>query len=108
MFAGLFINVKTMPPGWKGLYYAVPTSHIMRALGTTEFYCAGGAAAGCPQITVVTSSGPVVVDRYEFVSNFLGSTFQNRWNELGWAALAIAVMLAISILALRFVNHQTR
>jgi hypothetical protein len=87
---------------------AVPTSHVLRALAVDQFYCAGGAAAGCPQITTVGAEGTVSIDRYQYVSNYVGTTYQHRGEEIGWAVLAVAVMLIIGILALRFINHQKR
>ena len=95
-----------MPAFWRGLGYAVPTSHALRALATDQTYCAGPA---CPTISVVGAGGSTSrVTQYAFVSGFLGATWQQRWDNIGWAALAAGVMLLISVTALRFINHQRR
>jgi len=102
----LFIRVAAMPGFWKGLYYAVPTSHVLRALATSQFYCSGD---GCPSITVLTPDGAAVeVGRYEYVSQYVGSSFQDRWAELGWAALSAGVLAVIAVASVRFVDHTRR
>lgn len=83
----------------------VPTSHVMRALGTDQFYCAG---PNCPTIQVVTQAGTQTVTRYAYVSRYLGSTYGKRWGELGWVALAAGVMAVLALFSLRFINHQKR
>lgn len=113
LMAGLFIPGSRIPAFWMGLYYAVPTSHVLRALGTDQFYCAGGAAAGCPQISVPGATGGGAagfqsVDRYAFVTSILGSTYGDRWGEIGWVAVAAGVMCVIAIVSLRFISHQKR
>lgn len=110
LFSGLFIPFSVIPGFWKGLYYAVPPSHILRAIATDQFYCEGGTAAGCPSIEVVSGPGgeTKTIGRYEYVSSFLGSTYQKRWGELGWAALAGLVVTVIALLAYRFVNWQKK
>jgi hypothetical protein len=100
-----------IPAGWKGLYYAVPTSHVMRALGTDQFACRGAAraAGACPAISVVGPSGGVTsVDREAFVNGYLGSSYGDRWGELGWVALAAGVMVVLALASLRLINHQKR
>jgi len=107
--SGLFIPRAVIPAFWQGLYYAVPTSHMLRAVTTSQYFCPGGVPAGCPVIQVPGPDGaPVTVGRYEYAAGFLQTSYQNRWAEIGWAALAVAVMLVIAALAIRFINHQKR
>jgi hypothetical protein len=108
LMAGLFIPVRLIPPFWQGLYYAVPTSHVLRALGADQFFCAGGAAAGCPAIVVVSAGGEATVDRYAYVVGVLGSGHADRWGELGWVALSAGVLALVAVGALRCVNHERR
>ena len=77
----------------------------MKALGTDQFYCAG---PNCPTIQVVGPSGPQTISRYQYVSNYLGSSYDNRWGELGWVALAAGVMVVLALVSLRLINHQKR
>lgn len=105
LFAGLFIPRPAIPAFWQGLYYAVPTSHVMRALATNQFFCEG---AGCPTITVPTPSGVQTQTQYEYISSYVQSSYSDRWREFGWAILAVAVMIVIAVGSYRFVNHQNR
>lgn len=113
LFAGLFAPASEVPAGWKGMLYAVPTSHILRALSVNQFWCVGGAAAGCPQISTVNSQGTaVVVDRFAYVTSFLavpaGEVSEYPWEELGYALAGVGVLVLIGMLALQFINHQKR
>lgn len=105
LFAGLFIPRSSYPPFWIGLYYAVPTSHVLRALATNQFFCEG---PNCPIITVVEGTTTMQVSQSDFVAQFVDSTFQQRWGQYGWAALAAVVMIVIAIFSLRFINYQQR
>jgi ABC-type multidrug transport system permease subunit len=114
LFAGLYTPAPQIPAGWKGLYYAVPSSHVLRALATNQFYCTGGASAGCPQISTVVDGVPTTVDRFAYVLAYLGLEGQEGtipeypFGEIGWAALAAAVVMLIAAAALQFVNYQRR
>ena len=46
--------------------------------------------------------------RYQYVSAFLGTTYAQRWGEVGWVALAAAVMAVVAVAALRVISHQKR
>jgi len=89
---------RSLPGFWTGLFYAVPTTHVLRALGVSQLYCRG---PGCPTIDV---GGGVTVDRFEFVLALLSlpasTSTQFLWGELGWAALALAVIAAVACAAL--------
>jgi hypothetical protein len=93
----LFLPRYAYPPFYLGGYYGVPSSHVLRALAVDQFYCAGGAAAGCQQITVASSglpasliaastptgtAGYVSVDRYTFVADTLQTDYGRRWFEV--------------------------
>lgn len=106
LFSGLFLPGPSVPPGWKGLYYAMPTSHTLRALAMDQFYCPPGTP--CPVLQVATGSGTTAVGRYQYVSAFLGTTYAQRWGEVGWVALAAAVMAVVAVAALRVISHQKR
>jgi hypothetical protein len=107
LFAGLFLPARSLPPFWQGLYYAVPTSHVLRAISLDQLCACEGAA--CPLISVVTPSGALVLQtQCAFVEEFLGATASQRWVELGWAALAVAVVAAVAVLGTRFCVWQRR
>lgn len=36
LMGGVFIQEKLIPAFWKGLYYAVPSSHLVRAIGISQ------------------------------------------------------------------------
>lgn len=94
------------------MYYAVPTSHILRAISVNQFFCVGGAAAGCPQISTVGPNGePITIDRFQYVTNYLKLQNVNHeylWDEVGWAALSFLVVAFVGVIALQFISWQRR
>jgi ABC-type multidrug transport system permease subunit len=108
LFSGVFIPV-TEIGAWKFMYYAVPSSHSLRLMAAPQFFCEGGAAAGCPQISAVVNGAPATVDQWEYVRDYrLGMDYSARWTELGWLVVIGAVFRVMTMLALRFVNHQRK
>ena len=109
LFAGLFLPSALFPAGWRGLYYAVPTSHILRALTSDQFHCAG-TGVGCFVIEVPGAPGapPTTLTQQAFVQGFTGGTYAGRWGDVGYAALAVAVMLLVAFAAARWVNWARR
>jgi len=99
LFSGLFIPQPLIPPGWLGMHYAVPSTHTLRAVATAETFCRG--TDYCPSI-VVPGLGVLSVSQY--VDLYLGftSTTQFLFNELGWAALAVAAVLVCAAARHRF------
>jgi hypothetical protein len=89
-----------MPTLWRGLGYAVPTSHVLRALSVSQFFCLG---PGCPTLSVLTEAGPVLMTQFELVEQRLGRSFSSRWQwgEVGWVALAFLVVTAVAAAALQ-------
>jgi hypothetical protein len=109
LFAGVFIPVTEMPAGWKGMYYVVSTAHSLRLMVLPQYYCEGGAAAGCPQIAAIVNGVPTTVDKWTFVRDArMGLDYDARWTALGWLALIGIVFRLWTMAALRFINHQKR
>jgi len=113
LFAGLFIQRPNIPPGWQGMYYAVPTSHILRALGVAEFYCTPSKPESlCSTISLPSASGSSVkVLQFSYVLAFLGlsnASSQFLFNELGWASLAIVVVAVCVHLVSQVWQHRTQ
>ncbi len=95
LFAGLFIPLAQIPAGWVGLYYAVPTSHVLRAIATSQTFCQG---AACPAITLAGAPGSTTISAYVQDYLGLGASTQSPYlfKELGWAALSIAGVLLVA------------
>lgn len=112
LFAGLFLSQPNIPVGWIGLYYAVPTSHMLRATLLDQFYC-DSAQKSCPSITFVNAAGAQTsVNQYTYIATFLGldpasPASPQKWAQLGWEALSIVVVLLIAILASRWIRYRT-
>ena len=83
---------------WLGLHYAVPTTHILRSLATSQFFCDD---AACPLISVPSATGPRDIAQSAYVQDFLGTSYTSRFQfgEVGWAALAVCVCLTIAAAA---------
>ena len=93
LFSGLFVPpASPIPAFWLGLYYAVPTTHILRALAVSQSFCLG---IGCPTVEV----NGMLVGQFTYVSAYLGfaSSSQYAWGELGWAALAVLVLFILAL-----------
>jgi hypothetical protein len=102
LFSGVFIPRPEIPPGWVGMYYAVPTSHVVRAINVEQAYCTG---ESCPIIQTPDGQSVTI---YQYVSGFFQTTYGNRWGEMAWASVPFVVMLLFGFLAIRFINHQKR
>ncbi len=100
LFSGLFLPPASLPGFFVGLYYAVPTSHILRALSNAQFYCVPLVSPSCP--TIVVAGAPI--SRYAYVLNLLDlpvtSLSQWRFDDLGFASLATLVGAVIAAVAL--------
>ena len=100
LFSGLFLPPASLPSFWTGLYYAVPTSHILRALSNAQFYCVPLISASCPTIVVAG----VTVPRYTYVLELLNLPLDNttmwRFDDFGYASLATLVGAVIAAVAL--------
>lgn len=80
---------------------------MLRAIGLDQLCACDGPS--CPLIAVVDTTGATILQtQCAFAEAFLGTTASQKWVELGWATLAIAVMLAIALLATRFCNYQRK
>ena len=92
-----------IPAFWRGLYYAVPTTHLLRAIATSQFFCLG---ATCPVMDLQGRTVPT----FTYVQTYLGlfSTSQYAWGELGWAALAGGVVFALALLAMQGLGATRR
>lgn len=91
---------RSLPSFFDGLYYAVPSSHVLRALAVSQFYCRG---SDCPRIDVGGGGGETA-DRFGVVLAQLSLRpdyeHEFAWEETGWAALAFAVLAAVACAAL--------
>ena len=54
------------------------------------------------------AAGIVTADRYAYVSALYGIDFSQRWIQLGYLCIFIAVFQAGHLLATRFVRHIVR
>ena len=80
---------------------------MRRAIGLDQLCTCDGPS--CPLIAVVDASGATILQtQCAFAEAFLGTTASQKWVELGWASLAIAVMLVMALLATRFCNFQRK
>jgi hypothetical protein len=66
-FGGLFQPAPSLPKGWQWANLIDPVRYAFSATVSTQFYCAGGAAAGCPQIPALIGGNVTYVDRSDYV-----------------------------------------
>ena len=101
LFAGLILPGNATPAFWIGLYYTVPTSHILRAITVSQFYCIATSTTACPTITP-PEQGPI--NQYQYVLELLSlpSDYDTQFpfDETGWAFLAAVILSVIACAAL--------
>lgn len=109
LFGGMFSPPSKMPPGSRWVNVIDPIGYAFRALIPPQFHCPGGAAAGCPQMTVPDPvHGIVTVDRYTYVENLYDFKYEDRWAQVGYLAIFVAVFQAGNMLATRYIRHIVR
>ena len=97
-----------MAPGAKWFAVIDPITYAYKAVIPAHFYCAGGATAGCPTISVPSSMGTIIVDRYTYVSQKFELSYDDRWNNLGYLAVFVAAFFGLAIVATWRCRHIRR
>ncbi|EGD82449.1 ABC transporter [Salpingoeca rosetta] len=119
LFGGLFLPGPAMPDGYRWIWHANFIKYGLNALVVPQFYCDDGAGTGnssmlsgnatsCPTIDLVTPDGIEEVTVSNYVQDFLGLDYDNRWAAF-FAVVGYAVGFWIfSFLAARYINHVKR
>ena len=82
---------------------------VVKGVAADQFYCAGGAAAGCPTINIIGPAGPVPVDRSTFlISTLLHFSHGQMYLGVIWAGVNVLGFALAFALIVRFVSHQKR
>jgi hypothetical protein len=86
---------------------ALPCSHAARFLTVLQGHCYD--ASNCRKLTVFSAAGPPSTVRLEdYMSALAGTTFEERWYDLGWLALISAIFVGILLVTARFVVWQKK
>ncbi|KAG4048774.1 hypothetical protein JG687_00011290 [Phytophthora cactorum] len=111
-FTGFNPPVASIPRGYRWLYHLTPHKYTFASLVAIVFgdcpSSGGGSQLGCQQMT----GAPPTLGNGITVSEYLGEIFSAKhsdiWPNFGIVLLWIACLRVVSLLALRFVNHQKR
>ena len=111
LFSGLLLPPDSMPDIWVGLFYAVPSSHVLRAMSVAQLFCVPATSPACPVITV--GNPPVSASQFEYVQQLLGLPLSGdpdrfRWSDVGYASLTIVVGLFVACVALEIKTRRKR
>ncbi len=109
LFGGLFSPAPAIPAGWKWLWFANPITYALEGLTMQQLAsCRGGAAAGCPQVTVLLPTGPMSLDVSFYVSEYFGMKFEDRWVDIGVLGIFVGIFVLMNLFSVRFISHVSR
>ncbi|POM67096.1 ATP-binding cassette (ABC) Superfamily [Phytophthora palmivora] len=110
LFMGYSPPASSLPTGWKWLYHIVPLKYSLAAQSAIVFGdCpSDGDSIGCKQITNLPPTLPVGIT----VKKYLESKFLIKYSEI-WTNCAaligfILLMRILTLVSMRFINHQKR
>lgn len=117
LFVSIFVLVMgfnppkaALPHAYSWLYQLTPHRYVFEALSTTVFGNCGSdkSRVGCKVLT----NAPPTVKEGSTVEAFLKDTYamsyDNLWRDFGILAGAAALFAVLSLVAVRYVNHQKR
>ncbi|POM65055.1 Pleiotropic drug resistance protein ABC Superfamily, partial [Phytophthora palmivora] len=122
LFAGFNPPAGTIPAGYKWLYYITPQRYSLSILmsllfgkcsedptydETTQSYINVGSELGCqPVENAPLSVGHTTVKGY--MEDVYKMRYDDIWHHFGCIFIFLVVFRVLSLLALRYVNHQKR
>ena len=78
------------------------------ALVPAQFYCDTAATADCPSIVVPTAAGLTTQYTSDYVHNYFGFDYVDRWYFTLSTALFAVVYRGLAMLVTRYVSHLKR
>ncbi|KAK1941913.1 ABC transporter G family member 29 [Phytophthora citrophthora] len=112
LFTGFNPPAVTIPRGYKWIHYIVPNKYAFSSLAAIVFGdCPSdgdGSQRGCQQMTGIPPSLPQGITLKEYLEMNYLVKHSEIWRNVGILILWIAGLRLLSLLALRYVNHQKR
>uniref|UniRef100_H3GDX4 ABC-2 type transporter domain-containing protein n=1 Tax=Phytophthora ramorum TaxID=164328 RepID=H3GDX4_PHYRM len=112
LFTGFNPPAVSIPRGYKWLYYIVPNNYAFSSLAAIVFGdCPSdgdGSQRGCQRMTGTPPSLPDGITLKEYLDTTFLIKHSDIWRNVGILILWIAALRLLSLLALRYVNHQTK
>lgn len=106
-FSGVAIPAGRIPLGFKWVFEMLPLSHSTEALVMPQFDCSPKPACS-PLITVVNGGDTVVQHRTDFVSQYLGLSYDRYGEQIGYLVLILSVIQILAALVYVKVSHIKR
>ena len=88
----------------KWFTYVNPFRYVLQALLPPQFYC----ETDCQEIPVVDGTSTVMESKYEYLSNWLGFEYDDRWFGVLALAIFVAVFRIGTMLGFQYVRHLKR
>ncbi|GMF46873.1 unnamed protein product [Phytophthora fragariaefolia] len=112
LFCGFNPPAVAIPYGYKWLYDIVPNKYAFSSLAAIVFgdcpIDGDGTARGCQRMTGTPPSLPSGITLKEYLETMFLIKHSDIWKNIGVLVLWIAILRLLSLLALRFVNHQRK
>eukprot|EP00644_Phytophthora_capsici_P006843 jgi/Phyca11/103822/e_gw1.8.159.1 len=112
LFTGFNPPAVSIPRGYKWIHYIVPNKYAFSSLAAIVFGdCPSdgdGSQRGCQQMTGTPPSLPEGITLKEYLEMNYLVKHSEIWRNVGILILWIAGLRLLSLLALRYVNHQKR
>ncbi|POM74141.1 Pleiotropic drug resistance protein ABC Superfamily [Phytophthora palmivora] len=112
LFSGFNPPAASIPRGYKWLHYITPNKYAFSSLAAIVFGdCPSGgdgSQRGCQQMTGTPPSLPDGMTLKEYLETTFLIKHSDIWRNVGILILWIAILRLLSLLALRFVNHQKK
>jgi ABC-type multidrug transport system permease subunit len=100
--AGVAITWPNVPAGYRWLYRMLPASHLLESLIMPQF------VNNDSIMTVFQNGADQQILVKDYVADYLGWTYDQTWNQIGWAVLFIAVTQVIAFTATTFLSFNKR
>ncbi|KAJ8566357.1 hypothetical protein ON010_g6768 [Phytophthora cinnamomi] len=112
LFTGFNPPAIAIPSGYKWIYHIVPNKYAFASLAAIVFGdCPSDgddSERGCRSMTGTPPSLPQGITLKDYLETMFLIKHSDIWRNVGVLLLWIAVLRLLSLLALRYVNHQTK
>ncbi|KAG7389304.1 hypothetical protein PHYPSEUDO_010639 [Phytophthora pseudosyringae] len=110
LFVGFTPPVASIPHGYKWLYHLVPHTHTFASLTAIVFgVCSSdGSEIGCQQMTGTPPTLPDGITVKGYLETIFAVKHSDIWMHFGIVVAWVVFFRILTILALKYINHQKR
>jgi hypothetical protein len=96
------IPASSVPVGWFWLFRALPLSHVTMCLLRPQF------EGNMNSLVIQEGANIYTTTVSEYVSEYMGFSYEGYWEDIGWIILFIAVAQAGTFIATKYLVFSTR